>query len=208
MNIPIIYEDNWLLVVDKPAGLLVIPTPKKETRTLTSILNDDLKQRGIPYRLHPCHRLDRQTSGLIIYAKGRSIQDKMLDEFRLGNIKKKYIAFLQGLLLRDESEIRIPVENKRAITEYRLIQKKKNFCVVEAMPITGRTNQLRIHFKGIRNPIVGEDKYAFRKDFSLRAKRLCLHAKELDFIHPITKKKISLKSELPQYLRDFLNNHD
>lgn len=208
MNIPIPYEDDWLLIADKPSGLLVIPTPKKEIRTLTSILNDDFKKRGVSYRLHPCHRLDRDTSGLIIYAKGKAMQDKMVEEFKLRNIRKKYVAFVQGSLLKNESEIRVPIENKQAITKYKVIQRKNNFCVVEAMPITGRTNQLRIHFKSIRSPIVGEDKYAFRKDFPLRAKRLCLHAEELEFMHPVTKKKIFIKSNLPQYLRDFLIQHD
>ena len=80
-NIPIVYEDNWLLVVDKPAGLLTIPTPKKESRTLTSILH-----------AHPCHRLDRETSGLIIYAKGKSTQKKMMQEFKDKRVKKKYIG--------------------------------------------------------------------------------------------------------------------
>ena len=89
MNISIIYEDDWLLVADKPSGLLVIPTPKKESRTLTNILNEDLQNRGIPYRLHPCHRLDRETSGLIIYAKGKSVQQKMMHEFKEKKVKKK-----------------------------------------------------------------------------------------------------------------------
>ena len=71
MNIPVVYEDDWLLIVDKPAGMLTIPSPRKEARTLTAVLNEDLKTKGLPYRLHPCHRLDKETSGLIIYAKGK-----------------------------------------------------------------------------------------------------------------------------------------
>ncbi|MBU1090264.1 MAG: RluA family pseudouridine synthase, partial [Candidatus Omnitrophica bacterium] len=88
MNIPIIFEDDWLLVVDKPTGLLVIPTPKKEKRTLTSILNEEFKSRGAEYNLHPCHRLDRETSGLIIYAKGKSAQKKTAELFRQKKIIK------------------------------------------------------------------------------------------------------------------------
>ena len=84
MNIPIIYEDEWLLVADKPSGLLTVPTPKNEKRTLTSILN-----------LYPCHRLDRETSGLIIYAKDKSTQQKMMDEFRGRKVKKTYLAFVR-----------------------------------------------------------------------------------------------------------------
>ena len=91
MNIPVVYEDDWLLIADKPAGLLTIPSPGKVRRTLTGILNEDLKKKGLLYRLHPCHRLDRETSGLIIYAKGKSVQKKMMDEFRNGKVKKTLI---------------------------------------------------------------------------------------------------------------------
>jgi len=207
MNIPVVYEDECLVVVDKPAGLLTIPTPRNEKRTLTSILNDDLEERGLLYRLHPCHRLDRETSGLIIYAKGKSIQKKMMDEFQNKNIGKKYIAFVQGVVVKEQGEINRPVESRPAITKYRVSQRKKDFTVVEITPLTGRTNQIRIHFKAIGHPIVGETKFAFRKDFLLRAKRLCLHARDLEFLHPVTKKVVRLSVDLPKDLNDFLDNH-
>jgi len=207
MNIPIVYEDDWLLIVDKPSGLLVIPTPKKESRTLTSILNEDLKNRDLSYRLHPCHRLDRETSGLIIYAKGKSIQKKMMDEFRQKKVKKIYIAFVQGALSRNEGEIKSSIEGQSAITKYKIIEKRNNFTVVEVMPSTGRKNQIRIHFKGIGHPLVGEARFAFRKDYRLKAKRICLHAKALEFLHPITNKFVSIDSELAQDLQGFLKRH-
>lgn len=207
MNIPIVYEDEWLSVLNKPAGLLVIPTPKKEKRTLTSILNDDLKTRGLIYRLHPCHRLDRETSGLVIYAKGKSIQKKMMQEFKQRKIKKAYLAFVQGAVRQEQGEIKNPIEGKSAITKYRVMQKKKDFMVLEVTPLTGRTNQLRIHFKSIGHPILGDTKYAFRRDFKIKAKRLCLHAQGLEFIHPITKNVVSLSVALPADMGDFLNKN-
>jgi 23S rRNA pseudouridine1911/1915/1917 synthase len=204
-NIPVIYEDDWLLVLDKPSGLLTIPTPKNESRTLTSILNEDLKNKEASFRLHPCHRLDRETSGLIIYAKGKSIQQKMMQEFHHKKVKKAYIAFVQGRLSKNQGEIKIPIEGKSAVTCYRVIQQRKDFSVVEVTPLSGRTNQIRIHFKHLGHPIVGETKFAFRRDFLLRFKRLCLHAKSLEFSHPVTKKIISLNSELPKDLQEFLS---
>ena len=207
MNIPVVYEDDWLLVVDKPSGLLSIPTPKNERRTLTSILNDDLRGRGLSYRLHPCHRLDRETSGLIIYAKGKSAQRKMMELFKQREVKKKYIAFVQGRPEPTEGQIKSPIAAQAALTKYKTIEKRKDFTIVEAMPLTGRTNQLRIHFKDIGHPILGETKYAFRRDFRIRAKRLCLHAKNLEFIHPFLKQKISINSELTRDLEQFLSNH-
>jgi 23S rRNA pseudouridine1911/1915/1917 synthase len=207
VNIPIIYEDNWLLAVNKPSGLVIIPTPKKEERTLTSILNEDLKQRGLLYRLHPCHRLDRETSGLILYAKGKSIQKKMMDDFKHKKIKKTYIAFVQGTLFKNQGEIKENIEGLSAVTKYKVIQRRQDFTLVEVMPLTGRTNQIRIHFKEIGHPVVGETKYAFRRDFKLRAKRLCLHAKILEFIHPVAKKHINLSIDLPEDLKEFLQKH-
>jgi len=207
VNIPIIYEDEWLLVVDKPSGLLTIPSPKKESRTLTSILNDDLKNNKIPYRLHPAHRLDRETSGLIIYAKGKAMQQQMMEYFRQKKVKKVYIIFVRGHIKKGSGQIRFSLEGRPALTEYKVIAKRKEFDIVEARPLTGRTNQIRIHFKMIGHPILGETKFAFRKDFQLKAKRLCLHAQKLEFMHPVTNKNISLEAGLPQGLSEFLNKH-
>lgn len=203
----VVYEDDWLIVLDKPSGLLTIPTPKNEGRTLVSILNDRLKAQGVLYRLHPCHRLDRGTSGLIIFAKGKAAQRKMMDLFRRRQVKKTYIAFVHGHPGRESWRIEKPIDRLKAVTGYKVIEKKSNFSVIEAVPQTGRTNQIRIHFKSIGHPLVGEDKYAFRKDFTLRSKRLCLHSAGLEFRHPITGRQVSLKSPLPQELRIFLNDN-
>jgi 23S rRNA pseudouridine1911/1915/1917 synthase len=205
--ISVIYEDDWLLIVNKPSGLLVIPTPKNERRTLTNILNEDLIKKAILYRLHPCHRLDRETSGLIVYAKGKSIQKKMMDQFKLKQIKKTYIAFVHRILSKNQGKINTPIEGKPAVTKYRVIQRRKNFTIVEVVPFTGRTNQIRIHFKHIGHPVVGETKFAFRRDFALKAKRLCLYASSLEFTHPITKEVIFLSTEIPLDLEEFLKKH-
>lgn len=206
-NIAVIYEDEWLLIVNKPGGLLTIPTPKRELRTLTRILNEELKRKGILYRLHPCHRLDKETSGLIIYAKGKSIQKKMMSLFKDKKIKKIYIAFVQGSLSKNKGKINNPIEGLNAITKYEVIQRRKDFTVVEVEPLTGRTNQIRIHFKFIGHPILGETKYAFRRDFKLKTKRLCLHAQSLKFVHPVTKEVVSLSTQLPLSMQDFLKKH-
>jgi len=206
-NIPVVYEDNWLVIVDKPAGLLSIPTPKNERYTLTNVLNEDLKNKNISYRFHPCHRLDRETSGLIIYAKGKSLQKKMMELFKHKNIEKTYIAFVKGILPKKQGVIKNPIAGLNAETRYRVIQQRKDFAFLEVVPLTGRTNQIRIHFKLIGHPILGETRYAFRRDFKLKAKRLCLHAKDLEFIHPLTQKYIRLHASLPLYLKEFLERN-
>ena len=206
MDIPVIFQDEWLLVVNKPAGLLTIPTHKNETSTLTDLLNKASKDETT-FRLHPCHRLDRDTSGLIIYAKGKSSQQKMMALFHAKKVKKTYIAFVQGRMEKTSGEIKQRIENQPAVTRYRVIEQGSNFTVVQVEPLTGRTNQIRIHFKSIGHPLVGEKKFAFRRDFRLKANRLCLHAQGLEFSHPVTGKLISLVSGLPLGMKNFLDKH-
>ena len=208
MNIPIIFEDEWFWVVNKPAGLLTVPTPKNETRTLTSILNQDAQERNLGFQLYPCHRLDRQTSGLLIYAKSRSIEGKMIEAFRNREVNKKYIAFVHGKLAKSIGQISSNIEGKSALTKYKVLEERSSYSVVEVMPLTGRTNQIRIHFKSIQHPLVGEDKFAFRKDFDLRFKRVCLEASELSFKHPATGKDLNFKINLSSDLENFLSTHD
>ena len=208
MNIPIVYEDDWLLIVNKPAGLLSVPTPKKESRTLTSILNQDAQEKGAKYSLYPCHRLDRQTSGLIIYAKGKAVEGKISDAFRSRLVQKKYIAFVHGKLKQRQGEIDFAIEGKNALTKYKVLQEKSNYSVVEVSPLTGRTNQIRLHFKYAGHPLVGEDRFAFRKDFVLRFKRVCLQAMGLCFKHPVTGKCLNISIDLSQDLKGFLSSHD
>lgn len=198
MNIPIVYEDEYLLVLDKPSGLLTIPTPRNEARTLTSILNDDLKNRQAGYRLHPCHRLDRETSGLIVYAKGKSVQQKMMQLFQQKKVEKIYFALANGHLFKKEGLIKNKIEGQEASTEYKVVGRKSSFDQVELRPHTGRTNQIRIHLKQLGNPVLGDTKFAFRRDFKFKAKRLMLHARELEFAHPLTGRLLHLQAPLPK----------
>jgi len=207
MNIPVVFEDRWFLIVNKPAGLLSVPTPKNEGRTLTGILNQDAKEKNSGYNLYPCHRLDRQTSGLLIYAKSRDIEERMSDAFRNRKVSKKYIAFVHGKMPASQGTLNSRIEGKSAVTKYRILERKAGYSIVEIMPLTGRTNQIRIHFKNIQHPLVGEDKFAFRKDFALRAKRLMLHAGYLEFKHPFTGGIVSVQAELPQDMLKFLEGH-
>jgi 23S rRNA pseudouridine1911/1915/1917 synthase len=107
----ILYEDPGYIAFEKPAGLLVVPTPKKEKYTLTSIVNSQYALTHQDWHLHPCHRLDRDTSGVILYAKGKKYQDLMMEEFKNRRIHKEYIAFVQGKLSRPQGEIRNPIQD-------------------------------------------------------------------------------------------------
>ena len=215
----IIHEDESIIVVDKPVGLLVIPAPDESGRTLTDILNEELTRRGKPEgspanrgetaRAHPCHRLDRETSGLTIYAKGKATQQRMMEEFHKHRMDKGYICFVQRYVtkdaLKDWVKINIQLEGKQAVTRYKLVKYDlRGFSVVEVQPLTGLTNQIRLHFMKIGHPLVGERKFAFARDYPVKFNRVALHASYLGFNHPITDKRLELHSPLPPDMAGFI----
>ncbi len=214
--VPVLYEDNACIVFDKPAGLLTIPTDKNEAINLVSLVNE---QYSKDCSLHPAHRLDRDTSGVILFAKGKANQQLLMQLFKDKKVKKNYIAFVHGRLQPPEGKIRIPIKDfyqrkfqrnmpaQSALTYYKVKDYCKDFTVVDVMPVTGRTNQIRIHFSKIGFPLVGEDKYAFRKDFALRFRRTALHAAQLEWSHPITAKMIKVQSPLAADMVKFLETH-
>ena len=217
----VLYEDEHYIAFFKPAGLLTVPTDKGGEEAMESLVNKDFAARpgssGAPdaVKLHACHRLDRETSGAILFAKGHRAQELMAELFRQKLVKKKYLAFVHGRLNAVKGEIKKALEedkrsndpDKVSVTRYQVREQKKNFAVVEVMPITGRTNQIRIHFKGIGHPLVGENKFVFRKDFKLRFKRTALHAWELYFKHPVTGKDVSITAPLSLDMQNFLERN-
>jgi len=216
VRIPVIYEDENCLVFNKPSGLLVIPTDKNEHHTLVSIANEQYGGRG---RLYPAHRLDRDTSGVILFAKGRDCQQRLMQFFKEKKVIKTYIAFVHGRLAQAQGKIRIPVKDfhqrkfarhlpaQSALTYYEVLDYYKDFTAVKVMPVTGRTNQIRIHFSKIGHPLVGEDKYAFRRDFVLRFRRTALHALHLEWPHLVDGRMISAQAPLAGDMAEFLIKH-
>jgi len=206
----IVYEDEHIIVINKSSGLLVVPTPKGETNTLTDLLNLELSERGMKTNAYPCHRIDRETSGLIIYAKGKSIQEAMMEQFKKHLVKKTYIAFVHGIMQNNSGILKGEVYSKKKrkkefmITKFKVLERKKDFTIIEVEPVTGRTNQIRIHLKELGHPLVGESVYAFRKDFELRFKRVALHAKAIEFNHPLTGKRINFNLPLPRDMASFI----
>lgn len=206
----VVFEDDYLIVVNKSSGLLTIPTPKGETDTLTDLLNKRLDEFGIKVNAYPCHRIDRETSGLIVYAKGKSVQARVMEEFKKRRVKKTYIAFVHGIVRKDFDTLKSYVYNKDKkkndlmITGFKVLERRGDFSVLELEPVTGRKNQIRIQFRDLGHPLVGESVYAFRKDFKLRFKRTALHAKAIEFAHPITGKRLKFVLPLPEDMENFL----
>ena len=214
--IPVVYEDDCCVVFDKPSGLLVVPTPKKELHTLDRLVNLQLKDSLAGVRLFPCHRLDRDTSGVILFAKGREIQEHLMEAFKRHYVRKNYIAFVQGKLPYPTGEIKSEIKDlsdqrfhgerkgKIAITQYKVKERRKGYTVVEVFPITGRTNQIRIQFSEIKHPLLGERIYAFGRDFELKFRRTALHASSLEWQHPKNRRTVKVTAPLPQDMEQFL----
>jgi 23S rRNA pseudouridine1911/1915/1917 synthase len=204
----IVYRDEWIVVVNKPAGLLVIPSPKGETNTLTSLLNRQLSaepaagDRPRP-QAHPAHRIDRDTSGIVVYALGKSMQQKLMDQFAERLVHKTYIAVVNGVPGKKEGMLNQSIEGQDAQTRYKVLGSTAAFSVVAALPVTGRTNQIRIHFARMGHALLGDNKFGIRKDFSIQAKRTALHAYKIEFSHPVSGLPLVFSVPVPGDIADF-----
>ena len=205
----VVFEDDYLIVLNKKPGLLVVPTPKKERHTLTHLVNEYLKSKK--EEALPCHRLDRDTSGLIVYAKNKMVQQDIMRQFQLRKVKKKYLAVVQGRVRKTRMTIKGYIKPrgkppKFAVTHFRIVRRFKKFTILEVEPVTGRSNQIRIHLSSIHHPIIGERKYAVAKDWPLKFKRLCLHSYSVQLRHPVSRDMLSLETDVPSYFNDFLGS--
>ena len=215
-QLKIVYEDKYLAVVDKPSGLPVIPAPGSK-HDLTALLGEQLSLQGPGIKAYPCHRIDRDTSGLIIFAKDRHSQQAVTALFKKREVKKKYIAFVQGSFKRDRGTVkgflsgawpyRQDRRKKLAITQYKCLCRRDQFSVLELEPLTGRTNQIRIQMKELGYPLLGERRFAFGREWKIKFKRVALHAAGIGFRHPGTGKFIELRSALPEDMRGLLETH-
>jgi 23S rRNA pseudouridine1911/1915/1917 synthase len=223
----ILFEDKSLLVLNKPAGLVVHPAAGHEEHTLVNALLHHCKSSlsGIGGVARPgiVHRLDKETSGCLVVAKNDAAHVALAEQFALREVKKIYNAIICGVLARESGEIkaaiaRHPSHRKRmavrddnsgraAHTSYKILERLNSATLVEAQIHTGRTHQVRVHFQFIGHPLVGDDTYGARQNARLKeltnyaAPRVMLHAKELSFIHPRRKKLMTFEAPLPE---DFL----
>ncbi|MFO8053376.1 MAG: RluA family pseudouridine synthase [Candidatus Omnitrophota bacterium] len=205
----IVFEDEYLLTINKIARIVVQPGPKKEKETLTSLAEKHLKQK-----LYICHRLDKDTQGLIIYAKSKKVHKNITGQFRKRKIIKKYVALTKGNfkknkgifknLIIDAVGRKFNEKPKSSETFYKVIKRCKGLDLTELSPKTGRTNQIRIHLAEAGHPILGERKYAFGRDFVIKFNKLALCAYFLRLEHPISKEKIDVKIDTPEYMKEFI----
>lgn len=207
----IIYEDEDILIIDKPAGLTVHPGAGNQSGTLANALCSYTRQLSSinPERPGIVHRLDKETSGVMVAAKTNAAHLNLVRQFARHTIKRRYIAIVKGVVELDEGIIDLPIgrhkrdfrrlavsfseSSRKAITRYKVINRLTDRTFLELTPETGRTHQLRVHLAHIGYPILGDSKYGRTSEFS----RLALHARELGFFHPKSGKFVTFVSELP-----------
>ena len=226
-NIPlkIVYEDNDIIVVNKPKGMVVHPANGNPDGTLVNAVMALCKGSlsGIGGEIRPgiVHRLDKDTSGVIIVAKNDLAHINMSKQIKDRQVKKIYIALVKGNISEDEATINMPIgrstkdrkkmavrkDGKEALTHCKVLKRYEKYTLLEIKIDTGRTHQIRVHMAEIGHPVVGDIVYSNGKnEFGIEGQML--HARSLDFKHPITGKQMQLEAELPQYFKDVLKKLD
>ncbi len=210
----ILYEDDAIICVNKPSGMVVHPAPGHPRKTFVNALLHHCQTLDVEkgdVRPGIVHRLDKETSGILVAAKTRSAQEKLTSAFSNRLVKKEYLAICTGspgTRTIDASIGRHPVRRKEmalnetgkeAVTEVSTVQKGELFSLISAKPITGRTHQIRVHLKSIGFPILGDKTYGYIKlNQKFRIERQLLHAYKLSFPHPTTNEEIKLTAPIPE----------
>ena len=208
-GVKILFEDPYLIVIDKEAGMLSIATAKEKLLTTYSILSAHVKKENPNNRIFVVHRLDRDTSGVMMFAKSEQVQEIMQKDWQNAVIRRSYIAVVEGVVEKDEDTIRsflkenkmlimystkVPGEGDEAITHYKVLKRDEEFSLLQVELETGRKNQIRVHMKELGHPIAGDKKYGSKLN---PLKRSCLHANLLAFKHPITGEELSFETPAP-----------
>lgn len=222
----ILYEDESLIVLDKPPGLLIHPLGVSWlVRSEAALAESEPNLAGLLLKYRPelkdkvnrlglVHRLDKDTSGVLVAVKTREAQLSLLRQFRKREVKKVYRAVVWGKLKEKKGLIDVPIGRlshhkkievhsmgREAVTEYKVLEEGLNASLLELRPLTGRTNQIRVHLAYLGNPVAGDKEYVGARQSALDSKlpfRMLLHACQLEFTHPKTSKKVTFKAPVPK----------
>ncbi|ENQ3078447.1 RluA family pseudouridine synthase [Bacillus sp. WLY-B-L8] len=221
MNLEIHYEDSDVLVVNKPRGMVVHPAPGHTSGTLVNGLMYHCKDlSGINGVMRPgiVHRIDKDTSGLLMVAKNDMAHEALVNQLVEKTVTRRYQAIVHGVIPHDKGTIDAPIgrdkqdrqsmtveeKGKHAVTHFRVLERFNNFTHVECQLETGRTHQIRVHMKYIGYPLAGDPKYGPKKTFDINGQ--ALHAGILGFIHPRTGEYLEFEAPVPQIFADLLND--
>lgn len=211
MDLNIVYEDEALLILNKPAGIPVHPSILHYTNSLSNGVKYYFDSINLKKKIRPVNRLDRNTSGIVIFAKNQYVQECLIHQMQTKEFKKFYLAVVEGHLEKLEGTIDAPINRKensiiercvdengeRAVTHYKILKRNfdRNYDLVECMLETGRTHQIRVHFSYIGHPLIGDTLYG---NASKYISRQALHAYKVEFVHPISKKLMQFTADVPK----------
>ena len=223
--VDVIYEDNDILVINKPKGMVVHPGNGNPDGTLANavmgLCGDTLSGIGGEIRPGIIHRLDKDTSGIIVIAKNDKAHIDISNQIKNRTTSKKYIALVRGQIKEDEATINMPIgrslkdrkkmsvrkDGKEAITHFKVLKRYPDYTLLELKIDTGRTHQIRVHMSEIGHPVVGDYIYSNGKNpFNVTGQML--HAKTIEFVHPTTKDKVKFEAPIPKYFQDVLEYLD
>lgn len=215
MDLNIIYEDNYMLIVDKPAGILTHPLTFEATNTLANGVMYHFLHTGQQVGCHPLYRLDRNTSGLVIFAKVPQLQHQLANNHQ--QLQRYYYALVHGKLTNKQGKINAPIgrakdsiilhevnpQGKYALTNYRVLKEFQDYSLVELWLETGRTHQIRVHMSYLQHSLLGDDLYGGKLNL---IHRQALHAYKIKFIHPFTNQELQFTSPLPKDISDLITD--
>lgn len=227
--IDILYRDDYIAVVNKPSNMVVYPAAGHKRGTLMNALAyhlDKLATVGGPLRPGVVHRLDKDTSGVMVIATDDSAYYDLVEQFRKRTIKRRYIALVYGSLKDDEGEIIKPIGRserdrkkmstvtrraKEAVTRWKVLKRFKDATLIVVRLGTGRTHQIRVHFSSIGHPVLGDRTYGRKTELNIDKKKIVfprqmLHAETLGFRHPVTGEYMEFESEIPQDVKDVITS--
>ena len=215
MDLKILYEDDALLIINKPPFIPVHPSMDHFEDSLSNGVKYYFDTINLKRKIRPVNRLDKNTSGIVVFAKNQYIQECLIKQMKTNTFQKEYIAIINGILNKKEQIINAPVARKEdsiiercvasngdyAITEIKLIKKYENYSLIKCILKTGRTHQIRVHLSYIGHSILGDDLYGQKSEL---INRQALHAYKVSFIHPIYKNKIEIVAELPKDMKNII----
>lgn len=217
-GLTVVHEDRDIIVVDKPAGLLTISTEREKSRTAYFILTDYVR-KGVAKsrnRVFIVHRLDRETSGILVFAKNEQAKFRLQDQWQ--DTKKTYLAVVHGRCEKPADTITSYLaenqahgvyttsdtrKGKLSRTAYKVLKETKDFSLLEVELLTGRKHQIRVHLAGIGHPVVGDQRYG--KEHK-RYQRLALHARSISFKHPFTGETMTFETKVPAFFNALVGN--
>ena len=220
MDLNIVYEDEYLMVINKPSGLVVHPGNGNYNNTLVNGLmyyTKNLSDVGGEFRPGIVHRIDKDTSGLLLIAKTNQVHEILADDFKNKRIKREYIALLDGAFRQGSATIDAPIgrdkqnrekmavveDGKHAVTHMKVLKRYTEYTLVSCILETGRTHQIRVHMAYIGYPVHNDPVYAKKEATSFGQ---FLHSYKMNFVHPITKKEMEFTCPLPKYFEEFLDS--